>query len=232
MRQTEQLKPGMTNLLPFLHWINRSALYTLMGMITVTTCLLPQRTVAQPAAPSAQQNYLPDFSKHKEKSQEDAVSTRMWGVRLREVNKITARSTLSDLPIGKHGWIGPLEIWAEKCWTAPPFKRPEHAVLLHIVEHPPEEKAEEEPVPVFTGWMFASTPSLSAMEHPVYDITLVECLATPPEIMEESEEKTDAPADPPAAAAATAEEEPMSAEAAPDTPPEESPPPPAAPDEE
>ncbi|MEM9233324.1 MAG: DUF2155 domain-containing protein [Pseudomonadota bacterium] len=48
---------------------------------------------------------------------------------------------------------------------------------------PGEEPAGDvEGEPLFTGWMFASSPSLNAMEHPVYDVWVIDCKMVDPEI--------------------------------------------------
>jgi hypothetical protein len=49
------------------------------------------------------------------------------------------------------------------------------AVFLEVREVPPAADATAPPREVFTGWMFASSPALSALEHPVYDIWVVGC---------------------------------------------------------
>ena len=68
--------------------------------------------------------------------------------------------------------IGPIP--AAKAALAPPEEPPESAVFLEIVEIRPDE----DPAPLFTGWMFASSPALSALEHPVYDVWVLECKRT------------------------------------------------------
>lgn len=95
------------------------------------------------------------------------------GVKLRGLNKITAKTEIIEAPVGIVKHFGNLEIVARKCWKSPPTEQPENAALLDIWEHKVDEAA---PQRVFTGWMFASSPSLSTMEHPVYDITVLECV--------------------------------------------------------
>ena len=62
-----------------------------------------------------------------------------------------------------------LSVFVEKCLKKPPEETPENAAFLTIIDDDNSEK------PVFHGWMFSSNPALSAMEHPVYDIWVVEC---------------------------------------------------------
>lgn len=90
---------------------------------------------------------------------------------LRGLNKMTARASTLKGPILIPIEFGNLEITVKSCWSAPPDKKPEHAALMEIAEHKPGEGRHV----VFSGWMFASSPALSALEHPVYDITVIAC---------------------------------------------------------
>ena len=58
--------------------------------------------------------------------------------------------------------------------AAPPEEPPESAVFLEIMEKRPDEPV----TALFTGWMFSSSPALSALEHPVYDVWVLECKRT------------------------------------------------------
>ena len=90
---------------------------------------------------------------------------------LQGLNKVTARAETIEVPFGAVARFGNVEIIAKACWQAPPEERPENAALLEIWER----KSDESPTHLFTGWMFSSSPSLSSLEHPVYDVTVIEC---------------------------------------------------------
>ena len=90
---------------------------------------------------------------------------------LQALDKITARTTELRLPIGEEVAYGTLRITARACLTTPPTEPPESAVFLEIAVAEPERERQV----AFTGWMFASSPSLSALEHPVYDVWLLAC---------------------------------------------------------
>jgi hypothetical protein len=94
------------------------------------------------------------------------------GVLLQGLDKVTARITSIEAPLGKPVHFGPLEITAERCSKRPPEESPESAAFLEIREVRPGETPHE----VFRGWMFASSPALSALEHPVYDVWVKDCL--------------------------------------------------------
>lgn len=93
------------------------------------------------------------------------------GIRLRVLDKVTARISVLEGPLGGVQNFGNLEIITRVCWKAPPTAQPDNAALLDIYER----KAGASPQRIFTGWMFSSSPAISALEHPVYDITVLEC---------------------------------------------------------
>ncbi len=90
---------------------------------------------------------------------------------LQGLDKVTARISTIRAPVGLTVSFGSLEIIARTCVKRPPEEPPESAAFLEIMD----AKQGEAPVRIFTGWMFASSPALSALEHPVYDISVVDC---------------------------------------------------------
>lgn len=94
---------------------------------------------------------------------------------LQGLDKITARITTLTTPINESLRFGTLELIVNHCAFHPPEETPENVAFMTILDrgHDPSR----EPKPVFTGWMFASSPAVSAMEHPVYDIILLTCVA-------------------------------------------------------
>lgn len=94
------------------------------------------------------------------------------GVVLQGLDKITARVSTIEAPIDQAVRFGSLEITAFACDKKPPEELPESAAYLVIRDIRPDEG----PVKLFRGWMFASSPALSALEHPVYDIWVLDCL--------------------------------------------------------
>ncbi|MFQ5773929.1 MAG: DUF2155 domain-containing protein [Kiloniellaceae bacterium] len=93
------------------------------------------------------------------------------GAILQGLDKTTARVSTIEAPIGVVSRFGTLEITARACRKKPPTETPESAAFLEIVDVRPDSPA----VTVFTGWMFASSPAVSAMEHPVYDVWVIDC---------------------------------------------------------
>lgn len=90
---------------------------------------------------------------------------------LQGLDKVTARISTFEAPIDVPVRFGSLEITARTCQKRPPEETPESAAFLQIRDIKPGEL----PVAVFTGWMFASSPALNALEHPVYDVWVIDC---------------------------------------------------------
>lgn len=93
---------------------------------------------------------------------------------LRGLDKVTARVTTLEAPVGEPIEFGALEIVVRTCDKRPPEEPPESAAFLEINE----AREGDERVDVFQGWMFASSPALSAMDHPVYDVWVLDCVST------------------------------------------------------
>ena len=94
------------------------------------------------------------------------------GALLQGLDKVTARVSTFEAPQDKPVQFGTLEVVVRTCSKAPPEETPESTAFLEIYNVRPNE----ETVRVFSGWMFASSPALSALEHPVYDIWIVDCI--------------------------------------------------------
>jgi hypothetical protein len=114
---------------------------------------------------------------------------------LRGLDKITGRAIDVAAPVGVPVRFGTLTITARYCYTVPPEEPPETNAFLQI----DDGRAGEQPKRLFSGWMFASTPALSALEHPVYDVWVITCRTDQPGPAEKGALPADvpAPADPP-----------------------------------
>ena len=90
---------------------------------------------------------------------------------LQGMDKVTARVWSFEAPIGRTVRFGTLEIVVQKCERTPPEEPPESAAYLDIYEAKPKEAR----IDLFHGWMFGSSPGLSGLEHPVYDVWVLDC---------------------------------------------------------
>lgn len=91
------------------------------------------------------------------------------------LDKITARVSRFDATVGRPVSFGTLSILVRDCEKSAPEDRTENAAFVEIYENRPGEQKGR----LFGGWMFSSSPALSALEHPVYDVNLLECKGAP-----------------------------------------------------
>jgi hypothetical protein len=94
---------------------------------------------------------------------------------MQALDKITARTSTLSAPVGEPLKFGTLEVTVRRCAFHPPEETPENAALVVIRDLGYDPNVA--PAEVFSGWMFSSSPAISALEHPVYDITLLACSA-------------------------------------------------------
>jgi hypothetical protein len=92
---------------------------------------------------------------------------------LRVLNKVTAQAAELKAKPGETLQFGQLEITAVQCFQSTPSSLPDTVALLDISEKQPGVVGK--PKLLFHGWMYASSPSLTALEHPIYDVTMVDC---------------------------------------------------------
>ena len=97
---------------------------------------------------------------------------------LRGLDKITGRSTDFTVTVGEPKVFGSLEITLATCFARPPEQAPENSAFLTVSSVKPmeaEAAGASEDAPLFSGWMFASSPGLNALEHSVYDVWVIAC---------------------------------------------------------
>ncbi len=94
---------------------------------------------------------------------------------LQGLDKVTARVSAIEAPLNRVVRFGTLEITVRACHKTPPEEPPESAAFVEIRDVKPGEPG----IDLFVGWMFASSPALSALEHPVYDVWVLDCAEAP-----------------------------------------------------
>lgn len=108
-------------------------------------------------------------------------------VKLQTLDKITARTNTFEARVGSTVKFGTLYIKVQACRKTTPIELPEAAAFLQVWEIVKDTdtiaanalaaSAEKgKPQWVFSGWMFSSSPALSGMDHPVYDVWVIDCL--------------------------------------------------------
>lgn len=91
--------------------------------------------------------------------------------RMQAMDKITGKVTEIDVPVGGLVNYGSFSILARKCVTRTPEETPENTAFIDVVDN----YLSDNPVNIFKGWMFSSSPALNAVEHPIYDVWLLQC---------------------------------------------------------
>ncbi|KQN72825.1 DUF2155 domain-containing protein [Devosia sp. Leaf64] len=88
------------------------------------------------------------------------------------LDKITGRITRFDVYIGETVLFGALEITPRACYDRPANDTLQRtSAFLEVDQRSLDGTAKR----IFTGWMFADSPALNAVDHPVYDVWLIEC---------------------------------------------------------
>lgn len=89
---------------------------------------------------------------------------------LRTLDKITGKATDIEVSVDEVVTFGSLELVLRTCHQTPPEEPPESVAFLQIksVTQPTDDW-------LFSGWMFASSPGLNALNHAIYDIWVIEC---------------------------------------------------------
>jgi hypothetical protein len=94
---------------------------------------------------------------------------------LQGLDKTTARVSRFDAPVDQSVKFGTLVITVKACVKAPPEEPPNTAAFLEIDKVQPGEANNVVSKQVFSGWMFAASPAVSALEDPIYDINVLDC---------------------------------------------------------
>src|SRR5207244_6161122 len=89
------------------------------------------------------------------------------------LDKITGRIITFDAAIGETVQFGALQVTPRACYTRPPTETPNTDAFLEVDEVTLQGEVKR----IFTGWMFAASPGLHGVEHPIYDIWLTDCKA-------------------------------------------------------
>ena len=87
------------------------------------------------------------------------------------LDKITGRIICFDVAINETVRFGALEVTPRACYSRPPTEAPNTDAFLEVDELTLQGELKR----IFTGWMFAASPGLNAVEHPIYDVWLTEC---------------------------------------------------------
>ncbi len=106
------------------------------------------------------------------------------------LDKITGRIISFEAALGETVQFGSLQITPRVCYSRPPTEAPQTDAFAEVDEVAENHSTHR----IFTGWMFADSPGMHGVEHPVYDIWLTDCKGDG-ELIHEAPTVADAPAD-------------------------------------
>jgi hypothetical protein len=139
------------------------------------------------------------------------------------LDKITGRIISFDAAIGETVQFGALQVTARVCYTRPPTEATNTDAFVEVDEVTLQGEIKR----IFNGWMFAASPGLHGVEHPIYDVWLTDCAApAQARVAEPAVQPTPASTTPPARPARARQAAPRTQSAQPLAP---APPPPGAP---
>ena len=87
------------------------------------------------------------------------------------LDKVTATIKTLEIPINETKQFGALKVTPRVCYSRPQTEQPKTTSFVEVDEVGLEGTEKR----IFTGWMFAQSPGLNAVEHPIYDIWLSDC---------------------------------------------------------
>ena len=91
------------------------------------------------------------------------------------LDKITARIKTFEIKVGVSKTFGILDINLQKCVYSKPLDEPESIAFIKVLDLSDKYSVTNDKLSIFEGWIFASSPALNAMEHAVYDVSLISC---------------------------------------------------------
>ncbi len=94
------------------------------------------------------------------------------------LDKISGRIIMFDVALNETVQFGALQVTPRACFTRPATETQNTTSFVEVDEITLKAEIRR----IFTGWMFANSPGLNAVEHPIYDIWLIDCKTTPPSI--------------------------------------------------
>jgi hypothetical protein len=168
----------------------------------------PQQRQARPAAPSDTPPSQPDAPRDRRRAlpgetvapapDETVIAPPRQRINNQTavfsgLDKITGRIIAFDVAIDETVQFGALQVTPKVCYTRPPTETPQTTTFVEVDEVTLGGEVRR----IYGGWMFAASPGLSGVEHPVYDVWLTDCKQTAPVVPGQAQSSPQAPAAPP-----------------------------------
>lgn len=156
---------------------------TMIRSMIISASLITALGLGAPALaqPVETQQGSPNQSPAQMRAQQDPEAPELTSepgsvVVLRGLDKVTARTRDFEAPIGEAVQFGALSITVQYCRKRPPEEPPEVFAFVEVEDRRTDGfGVQADGELMFSGWMFASNPALNALEHPVYDVWVIDC---------------------------------------------------------
>jgi hypothetical protein len=159
--------------------------------IAVTAALAqtdPTAPVAQPAAPAtaapaAPGTAIPGAVAPDAAAPADATAAPVSApitppkdavLQIKALDKITGKAIVLAAPLNRPVKFATLTITARTCYSTPASETPETSAFLQIDDDRPDQSHTR----AFSGWMYASSPGLNSLQHPLYDVWVISCASS------------------------------------------------------
>jgi hypothetical protein len=168
----------------------------------------PQQRQARPAAPSDTPPSQPDAPRERRRAlpgetvapapDETVIAPPRQRINNQTavfsgLDKITGRIIAFDVAIDETVQFGALQVTPKVCYTRPPTETPQTTTFVEVDEVTLGGEVRR----IYSGWMFSSSPGLTGVEHPVYDVWLTDCKQSAPVIPGQAQSSPRPPAAPP-----------------------------------
>tara|TARA_Y100000815_G_scaffold273783_1_gene305957 strand:- start:1790 stop:2188 length:399 start_codon:yes stop_codon:yes gene_type:complete len=90
------------------------------------------------------------------------------------LNKVSGKISKIKIEDNNETYFGSLKIIVKTCNKSLPEDPPENSAFIQIWN----QKLDKEEIKIFSGWMFSSSPSISALDHAVYDVWVIDCMSS------------------------------------------------------
>jgi hypothetical protein len=155
-----------------------------VAAVAVTAALAQTDTApaAQPAAPAATAPAAPATPAPDAAAPADAMAAPVSApiapprdavLQIKALDKITGKAIVLAARLNKPVKFATLTITARTCYSTPPSETPETSAFLQIDDDRPDQSHTR----AFSGWMYASSPGLNSLQHPLYDVWVISCVS-------------------------------------------------------
>lgn len=167
--------------------VQQQALPPPPGVANAPPGQVPQQTNLPPGAAPGQRPRVPGAPPPPEETLVEPPAQKITNPTavFAGLDKITGRITTFDVAINETVRFGALEVTPRACYTRPPTENANTDGFIEVDELTLQGELRR----IFTGWMFAASPGLNAVEHPIYDVWLTDCKGgAPPQVVEAAPE--------------------------------------------